>query len=64
MESRLHFRIHATRLSLSQLVEEDPVSESLSKEEDEGSFTMEDSVAAGITSPDTDLKTNGATALS
>ncbi|WAR24830.1 TT39B-like protein [Mya arenaria] len=35
LESRLHFRIHATRLSLSQMVEEDPVSESLSKDENE-----------------------------
>lgn len=27
LESRLHFRIHATRLSLSQLVDEDPISD-------------------------------------
>ena len=69
LESRLHFRIHATRLSLSQLLEEDPVSDTLSKEEE--SNQADDNLVNDITSSldgDGDgahvSKSNGATAMS
>ena len=48
LESRLHFRIHATRLSLSQLTEEEPGSDLLNEEN-------ESSSARKVT-PDTPVK--------
>ncbi|KAL4235823.1 Tetratricopeptide repeat protein 39B [Mactra antiquata] len=67
LESRLHFRIHATRLSLSQMVDEDPVSEnsnqdsSLSREATQNS-TLKESYSVDsqqYSSFDECVKTNG-----